>query len=234
MANLYNTKVNGTIIVDTAITAGCGFQNMVVLTTGTTATYTFPTVLQVPNAKFKVTIVGAGGGGAGAPTTNIGSSGGSGAVVIVIITIVAGLYSFTYTVGGGGSGGPNSGGGTALNGLDGGDSSVLYNGITYTSGGGIGGSVGGGSGGGGGTGINGTLNIAGQGGSWGASPYTTTFFNDTRGGSTPLGLGSGGVAPSINNGIAGTGYGAGGGGGVYRSNPATGATGQPGIIILEY
>ena len=237
MATLYNTKVYGTIIVDTALTAGCGFQNMVVLTSGAGATYDLPSVLQVPGAKFKVTIVGGGGGGSGMGTSSSpGTSGGSGAVVIAIMTVIAGTYSFTYTVGGGGTGGPNTGGGTVMSGFNGSDSIVLYNGITYTSGGGVGGGIGGGSGGDGGSSSlgNGVLNIAGQGGSWGVAAYTTTFFNDSRGGSTPLGLGLGGVASATNNGVAGTGYGAGGSGGIYRSGAATGGTGQPGVIILEY
>jgi hypothetical protein len=233
MANLYNTRVYGSIIIDTAITSGCGFQNMVVLTTGTSATYTFPTVLQVPGAKFKVTIVGGGGGGAGSSSGN-SSSGGSGALVIAIPVIIVGLYSFTYTIGAGGSAGastPSAGG-------NGGDSSIIYNGINYVAGGGYGGNIinqadPGGQGGSATLG-NGILNLTGNPGVQAGTPSTTNY-PIVRGGYTPLGLGSGGGIPrSTGAGIAGSNYGAGGGAGIVRSVNAAGAAGQPGVIILEY
>jgi hypothetical protein len=233
MANLYNTRVYGSITIDTAITSGCGFQNMVVLTTGTSATYTFPSVLQVPGAKFKVTIVGGGGGGAGSSSGN-SSSGGSGALVIAIPVIIVGLYSFTYTIGAGGSAGastPSAGG-------NGGDSSIIYNGISYVAGGGKGGNIinqaDPGGQGGSATFGNGILNLTGNPGVQAGTPSTTNY-PIVRGGYTPLGLGSGGGIPrSTGTGLAGSNYGAGGGAGIVRSVNAAGAAGQPGVIILEY
>jgi len=220
MANLYNTRVYGSIIVDTAITSGCGFQNMVVLTTGSSATYNFPSVLQdAAGAKFKVTIIGGGGGGSGSGSGGIAAScGGSGAVVIAIITIIAGINSFTYNVGAGGAAGLFIGN-PPTTARDGGASSILYNGINYTAGGGVGGY------GGNVTNGNGVLNIPGGAGAYGGG-YTTTYFGDSRGGSTPLGFGSGGVPLA-----QATGYGSGGSGAIAQ---ASGIDGQPGLIILEY
>lgn len=246
MANLYDTKINGTIIVDTAITSGCGFQNMVVLTTGTSATYTLPDAIKIPGAKFKATIIGAGGGGAASYDYTSGGrlpgSGSSGALVIAIITVVEGVYSFTYTIGAGGSGGVvtyvigdtySTSAATA-----GSDTLIRYNSISYISGGGdygrglnatstgfFGGSASAG---------NGVLNMTGNpGNSWGV--VDSSSIQIIRGGSTPLGYGSGGGIPS-NSGIgqSGTNYGSGGGAGTYRTAGGNGAAGQPGVIILEY
>jgi hypothetical protein len=233
MANLYNTRVYGSIIVDTAITAGCGFQNMVLLTSGTGATYDFPSVLQVPGAKFKVTIIGGGGGGAGS-SSGYSSSGGSGAVVIAIPIIFFSLYSFTYTIGAAGTTGaitPTAGG-------NGGDTTVTYNGVTYTAGGGKGGNIinqadPGGQGGSASSG-NGIFNISGNPGIQAGTPSTTNA-PIVRGGHTPLGFGFGGGIPISNGtGVSGSNYGAGGGAGIVRSGSSTGSAGQPGLIIIEY
>jgi len=236
MANLYDTKVNGTIIVDTSITSGCGFQNMVVLTTGTLATYTLPDVIKIPGAKFKVTIIGAGGGGSAASATGyINGSGSSGALVIAIITVVEGLYSFIYTIGAGGTAGIASG---EISAGAGGDTLVSYNSILYIAGGGDYGrpytTTATGAFGGSASNGNGVLNITGNpGNQW--AVCNTNNVQIIRGGYTPLGYGSGGGIPS-NSGVgqSGTNYGSGGGAGAYRAAASNGAAGQPGVIILEY
>lgn len=213
---------------------GAGFQNMVVQTTGTAASWSLPTVLQSPSAKFKVTIIGGGGQGGGTPATagHIGGGGGSGGLVAVYLTFVAGQTTMTYTVGAAGSGA-----GTNTVGTAGGSSSIVYNSTTYTAGGGGGGGVSGSPAAGtGGTATGGTLNIVGfAGAAGGVSAATAAKFGN--GGSTPLGYGQGGILPNtVTSSSTGTGYGA-GGSGAYNGATATataGGAGTAGVVIIEY
>jgi hypothetical protein len=231
------TRIYGSLIVEAAIIAGAGagFQTIVGFTTGTSITYSLPTLLRVPGAKFKLTIIGGGGGGAGSTAATAGSTGGgggSGGVVVAYITVVAGIYTFVYSVGAAGTGG-------AINtvGVVGGASSVIYNGVTYTAGGG-------GNGvlsvtnniASGGTATGGTLNLVGTDG--GASGVTSNTYYG-YGGDTPLYYGrgghGGGPLSASGAGVVGLGYGAGGGGAHSSSTTGyTGAAGTIGVIILEY
>jgi hypothetical protein len=225
------SRVYGALSVDNAIIGNAGFQNMVVFTTGTAATFNLPASVQVPGAKFKVTIIGGGAGGATTAATagTTGSGGGSGAVIVIILQVVAGTYTFTYTVGAAG----------ASNGA-GGLSSVIYNGITYTAGAGAvagtGGTV---------TNVtNGTTpNAIGLVGFTGAPAGSNSTLQNGmgHGGDTPLGYGKGGRHGVIGGTAGGvganaTGYGAGGGGGKNGSSATAraGGTGAPGLIILQY
>lgn len=233
------TTINATTVNATTLTAtaGAGFQNMEVKTSGTSASWSVPAALQVTGAKWKVTIVGGGGQGGGTNTTagQTGAGGGSGGVVVCFITYVAGQNTMTYTVGAGGSTG-----GTNANGQGGGNSSIVYNSVTITAGGGGGGNVGSSAatGGTGGTASGGTLNIAGgTGGSSGTMASTSNYQGD--GASTPLGYGQGGKMPSTAAGSTGqgaTGFGAGGSGG--RNGTGTtaraGGAGTAGVVIIEY
>lgn len=213
---------------------GSGFSNMVVQTTGTAASYTLPAQLQVANAKWKVTIVGGGGQGGGTAATagHMGGGGGSGGVVVVFLTYVAGQNTMTYTVGAAGSGAGTNAVGTA-----GGSSSIVYNSVTYTAGGGGGGGTSSSPAAGtGGTATGGTLNLVGfPGAAGGVSAATAAKFGN--GGSTPLGLGQGGIPPNtVTSQTAGSGYGA-GGSGAYNGATATaaaGGAGTAGLIIIEY
>jgi hypothetical protein len=244
MANLKNgSRVYGNLTVDNAVIAGAGagFQNMVLFTTGTNTPYEFPAALQVPGAKFKITIIAGGGGGGGcAKTTNHqGGGGGSGAVCIAHITVVSEVYTFAYTVGAAGAAGAATVSGT---GGTGGTTNVIYNGTTYQSTGGTGGPPGGtaATGGAGGTATNGTLNFTGNPGNPGGTVVSASLVQACIGGLTPFGygstggwgLGQGGGTPS-----AAVMYGAGGCGG-RMGNAAgaavTGGAGGAGVIILEY
>jgi hypothetical protein len=231
MAKLVDkTKVYGSLSVDKAIITNTGFQNMVLLTTGTAATYTLPACLHVPRAKFKVTIIGGGAGGQTTAATagTTGSGGGSGAVIVIVLEVVDGVYTFTYTVGAAG----------ASNGA-GGLSNIIYNGITYQSGGGAVAGTGGAV-----TNVtNGTTtNAIGFVGFTGAAASTNASLTNGmgHGGDTPLGYGKGGRhGVTFTGGGVGanaTGYGAGGGGGKNGSSATAraGGTGAPGLIILQY
>ena len=237
------SKINGSLTANSSIIAaagaGAGFQNMVVLNTGASSTYTLPSVIQYAGAKFKVTLVGSGGNGGASTTTSgsCGSGGGSGAVLIVILTVVSGLYSLTnITVAAAGAG---AGFGTFFD----------YNSITYTAGAGSSGTtyascgVEGGVGGtfSGITMSNGLVNGLGINGSTGKGGNlciaASQSFNN--GGNTPLGWGQGGVLTGIaagGVGVAGTGYGSGGSGGCSGSGTTAyaGGAGAPGIMIIEY
>lgn len=213
-----------------------GFSNMVVYTSGTSATWNLPTAIQVPNAIFKATIVGGGGQGGGTNTTagQCGGGGGSGGVVAVYLNYVSGQNTATYTVGPGGSTA-----GTNATGQAGTNSTFIYNSVTYTAGGGGGGLIySTGTGGAGGTATDGTLNlVGGLGGSGGTMAATNNHA--CWGAATPLGYGEGAPMPATTAGAtgnAGTGYGSGGSGG--RNGTGTtaraGGAGTSGLIIIEY
>jgi len=243
---LGGSRVYGSLTVDGAIIAGVGgggFQNMVVFTTGTSATYTFPTALQTPGARFKVTVIGGGGQGGGTSTTAgmTGSGGGSGGLIAVILTVVSGQYTLTYTVGAGGSGA-----GTNTTGTAGGASSITYNSLTYTAGGGDGGATATAVNAGFGGLVSGQITstttnaLVLQGGSSSSSGTSQALYAPlSKGGDTPLGYGFGGPMPGVSTGANGqtaTGYGAGGSG--ARNGTGTtayaGGAGTGGIIIFEY
>jgi hypothetical protein len=248
MAKLINgTRVYGSLITDTALIAGvgAGFMNVVAFTTGTAATFTFPGALQVPNAKFKVTIIGSGGSGGGTPVTAgaMGGGGGSGAVIVAYITVVLNVYTFTYTVG------ASVAGVVAANGVAGQASNIIYNGVTYSAAGGALGTVAAAAGNAGGAGgaftgvTNGTtVNAWGYTGNpghaGGVMAATTTITG--IGGNTPLGFGQGGTMPTAQagaNGNNGTGYGAGGGGarnGTGAATTRTGGSSAGGLVMIEY
>ena len=236
-----NSRVYGTLTIDTSVLSnvGAGYSNMVVFTTGTS--YTLPTVLQVPGAKFKATLIGAGGQGGGGTAGTIalykGAGGGAGAVAIVISTVVSGVYTLSYSVGVAGSSG-----GASANGANGTATTITYNGITYSAGGGVGGTAGtyGLVGGVGGAVTNtgpATTLLSFTGGQGGAAANSAVQA-DGRGGHTPLGYGQGGMPQPFTSigapGIAGTGYGSGGSGGVSNTAGTSGGAGAAGLIIIEY
>jgi len=223
------SRVYGALTVDNAIIGNTGFQNMILFTTGTAVVYTLPASLQVPGAKFKITVIGGGAGGATTAATagTTGSGGGAGGVVSIILQ-VASVYTFTYTVGAAGA-----------SNLAGTLSSVVYNGVTYQASPGQPTGAGGAA-----AGVtNGTtLNGIGLTGFNGAPAGTNSSLQTgvAYGGDTPLGYGRGGrhgaSTSSGSPGSAATGYGAGGSGGKNGSTAAgqAGGAGAPGLIILQY
>jgi hypothetical protein len=240
------TRVYGSFQTDAAIIspAGAGFMNLVAFTSGTSVSYSLPSALQYAGAKFKVTIIGAGGSGGGTAITagQMGGGGGSGAVVIAYITVVASVYTLTYTVAGTTAAGAAGAAGNA-----GSASSVIYNSVTYSAGGGLGGTLAtsvlaGGAGGTPSPSAFGTTNVMGltgyPGHAGGVQAATTNVAG--IGANTPLGWGQGGVMPETAAGQAGqpgTGYGSGGSGARNGTGAATtraGGTGAPGLIIIEY
>jgi len=231
----YVTNVNTLNATTITATAGAGFQNMVVQTTGTAASYSLPAALQVANAKFKVTIVGGGGQGGGTAATagQVGGGGAGGGVVVQHFIYVSGQNSLTYTVGAGGSGAGNN-----IIGVAGVDSSVVYNSITYTAGGGGGGPIAASAASAaGGTATDGVLNIIGQaGGNSGTAAATAPAIGN--GGSVGLGLGFGAVVPFTSGvGVAATSGFGGGGSGAFNNATGTtraGGAGATGVVIIEF
>ena len=237
MAKLLDkTRVYGSLSVDKAIIGNTGFQNMIIFTTGTAATFTLPPSLQIHGAKFKLTIIGGGGGSSTTAATVglVGAGAGAGAVGTIILSVVAGLYTITYTVGA-----------TAAVGGAGNLSSVVYNGVTYSAGGGAAAGTGGSF-----TGItNGTtLNAFAIPGFSGAPSGTNASNTNAvgNGGDTPLGYGKGGRSADGGSGgydgtgsigLAGTGYGS-GASGPRNGSLATARSGNGtflgGLIILQY
>lgn len=144
----------------------------------TAGTFTFTNASPISNAR--VLVVGGGGGGGG----QYGGGGGAGGLVSGnAITIPAGTLSLT--VGAGGTAG------VAVAGLNGGNSTVIISGVTYT-----------GQGGGGGGSYNGPQN-AGRNGGCGGGGGNTTGGSGTQG----FGGGTGGFG---NGGAGGGGMGAAG------------------------
>lgn len=208
--------------------SSAGYATMEVKTSGTS--WTIPAGVR----KWKVTLVGGGGQGGGTATTagQVGGGGGSGGYVLGYFTFVAGQTAMTYSLGAAGSGAAAGAAGTT-----GGDTTVTYNGVTYTASGGVGGTANG-AGGAGGAASGGTLNIAGGAGANGGTMAATSNYQGT-GGNTPLGLGAGGQMPVTaagNTGNAGSGYGAGGSGGRNGTGTTSraGGAGTAGVLIIEY
>jgi len=244
MANLKdNSRVYGSLTVDRALIAGAGngFQNIVIFTSGSSVTYTFPAALQVLGTNFKVTCIGGGGAGGGcaAAAGRSGGGGGSGAVIILYLKVTS--FSFIYTVGAAGAAGAAAAAGGA-----GGGTGITYSGGSCTAGGGLGGGVAEAvtSAAGGDITIStstppiNSLSFVGTPGNYSGLRGTSTPTSGD-GGSTPLGFGQGGLNGSWNNSgtdpRTGKGYGAGGAGAFSTSSvSAAGSAGAPGVIILEY
>lgn len=185
--------------------------NVVVVTT--TGTWTCPAGV----IRAKVTVVGGGGGASNYSASQSGVGGGGGGAAIKWLTVVPGAI-YTATVGTGGAGGA-AGGNNA--GIAGATSSFAGGVITTVSAtGGAGGNAVG-SDSAGGIGSNGDLNIP---GGTGVSSTLNSNTPSATGGSTIF-------AGSTPMGIAGRGYGA-GGGGIWGD--FGGAAGAAGVIIIEY
>lgn len=176
------------------------------LTGGVTLVATSQTVA-LPVGLCKITAVGGGGG------VSSVYPGGSGATCIKYI--VGTGQNAVITIGAAGSGSSN-----------GGDTTVVIDGVTYTAGGGKAGGQGGGhaSPGDGGVATNGDINITGQPGT-GAAPSDGVAGS---GGSSTLGGGRRG-GTSTNGGVTAAGYG--GGGSQIAGNPQIGGNG---VVLIEY
>lgn len=223
-----------------AIPAGTGISTVVIQSFTAGGTYT-------PTSGMKyclVEAVGAGGGSAGCSAgggqQGVGGAGGGGGYSASVFSAATIGANQTVTIGAAGSAGTagNNGGG-------GGTTSF---GALLTSTGGSGGtavnnnaSSGSADGGAGGTGSGGTINITGQKGGRAYIPSTTNCAPVPAGfgGNSAKGFGLGGSSPASasgvvsNNGLAGSGYGA--GGGCSMAGPttsATGAAGTAGIVVV--
>jgi hypothetical protein len=198
---------------------GGGFTSMQVFTTS--GTWTKPDGI----TKILVRGVGGGGGGGGSRSGyNEQSGGGAAGGYFEKLIDVTAVSSVSVTIG--------SGGGSAANtaGTAGGD--TIFAG--YATGfGGAGGKIGYSGTSVGGNATGGDVNVKGQDGSLGANPDNT---NGGQGGSSLLGMGGPMRNRSLSNdGIAGTGYGAGGSGGSGGGGGQAGGTGSGGIImVMEY
>jgi hypothetical protein len=214
--------------------SGVATSNLTSFITGTAASFSIPTELRVPGAKWKVTLVGGGGQGGGTPATaaHYGSGGNSGAVVIGFYAYVAGQDSMTYTVGAGGAGA-----GTNTIGNNGANTTTTYNSVTFTAGGGTGGDISANNTPGTSAAASGgSLNLGGYPGhSGGVAAANNPAFG--AGADTPLGFGRGGDKSfATGAGLAGTGFGSGGSGGqnVGTATARAGGAGAGGILIIEY
>jgi hypothetical protein len=210
-------------------------------------TWFFPPELMLPDAKFKITVIGSGGAGLNSIAT-AGSrygSGGSGGVLVALITVTGPSSFFTATT----SQLYNSltyfaAAGSTV-GAAGSTSSVGYAGISFNGNGGQAPSTYTG-GAGGTTTISGTaagftytnMSLTGNKGCDGGICMTNKGWVNA-GGNTPLGYGWGGRAGGVFTGHAGApgyGYGSGGQSGVGGSTAAvqTGGVGAPGLIMIEW
>jgi hypothetical protein len=165
-------------------------------------TYTFKVAGGTPqNAICDILLVGGGGGGG-----SFGGGGGAGAVLLITdYTLSAGSY--TISVGRGGTGGVNYG----SNGTNGGDTSIVIGGVTYTA-------IGGGGGGtrdqaAGGAGRAGSSGGSGGGGSHGEAGNLLLNVGGLSTKNTYSGWTSYGNAGGEGKDGTATGYGSGGGGG---------------------
>ena len=171
-----------------------------------------------PNSRMAfcdVTILGAGGAG-GSVNSTARAAGGSGAGVKVRFTAAQIGASKAVTIGAGGTG-VSSGVGNP------GNSSSL--GSLVVVGGGAGGTVSSSGGAGGTVSTGGDINVKGRSG----SGQNASIINDTKGGDSPFGLGTGGEGLSSGNGVAGSGYGSGG----SAASTGTSGAGGAGICIIE-
>lgn len=179
-------------------------------------------------------IIGGGGGGGGCCSNDYSAGGGGGAggfCMAHIKNVGSGPYS--YSIGDGGAGGTSNL--ATGNGGTGGSTSITINGITYSSGGGIGGTFAASSGifaeGGGGSTSNGLVPSVGDNGFCGMGFPTMTISG--RGGKTHYGTGGASVYVT-SNGNSGEGYGSGGSGGanINTEQGRNGGSGAPGVILV--
>ena len=198
--------------------ASAGFSRFHVIEV--TGTYTVPA--SITKIVVEVQAGGGGGGAAASGSTNVGVGGASGAYAKKYLAVTA-AHTMTVVIGAKGDKGAY---GSGAAGTAGGTSSftnlsgTAFTAVSCTGGGG--GAASGGTGGAGGVTTTGDININGQNGMH-ASPRA--------GGSSPLG--QGGVLKVADNGPDGTGYGAGGSGGL--SEATGGGDGSVGIVIItEY
>ena len=233
---------NGTAVASTAfVRLYGGFQNMVILTSGTGATGTIPTGI----SKIKVTMIGGGGAGGGgsAAIGDAGAGGGSGSIsVAYLVSASLSGATYTYTVGTAGAGASGAVGG------NGGASSFSVLSNTFTAQGGTGGALGaavstpyaGGAGGTAGSVTAGTYTatqfLVGTpgGSSWGTAAAGTCVGGMGAPGLFGQGAGRGAVGATVAT-AATANTGAGGGGSASTTAAATtGGNGGSGVIILEY
>lgn len=223
-------------------TANGRLLSLVVLTTGSAATYT-PSSASVKNIFVEVIGGGGAGGGcfsAGAGAFSAAGGGGGGGYSSRFITNLAVSYTATYTVGAGGASsaaGNNPGGnGAATTFADGT--------FTLSGGGGTGGSGNGGAvvmnivaGGAPGTSSGGTLNTSGAAGCPGIALSILAVAGGNGGGSALYGGGALGIVNGSTTGNSGGIYGNGGSGCAIlnaNDNKAGGAGGAGVLIIREY
>jgi hypothetical protein len=224
-------KTNGSGALSWAA-AGGGITGMVVLTSGSSASWSIPAGVTT----IKVICTG-GGGGATGPTNPpgdeaSGAAGGGGGTSIKYYD-VSGGGTATYTIGAGGTGHTNTG--SAGNG---GDSTFAYGGTTITGGGGVGGTASGGVGGTGGTASGGTMNLPGCGGEGGIQVSLGQAVVNAQGGTSYWGAGVGrgrrqGSGASGDTGVDGAAN-TGAGGTAATHNDRTGGAGGTGVIVIEY
>jgi hypothetical protein len=190
-----------------------------VVVTGTAATYTIPTGCTL----VKVTAIGPGGNG-GAASAARATGGSGGGVAIKWLTGVTPGNTLTYTVGTASGTNTTVSSGTqtistitASSGANGTTTAYAASLTTGPTGG---------------TATGGDINITGQSGgtSYGSSTTTSTNYSGQGGSAAILSQGGPLVALNTNAGIAGTGYGAGGGGALGNTTAANGTTGA---IIFE-
>lgn len=176
---------------------------------------------------------GGGGGGAGATGIAVTSGGNTGVLSRFRIAITNGG---AYACGSAGSGGANTGG----NGGTGGDTTLVLDGVTYTSKGGLGGL--------GAVGSAGALLLPAAALSTGSvGPAGATFaqwlgqqgwsdatrFVSGAGGTSPMGTGGDRSTSTAANGNAASNYGAGGAGAVAQGTGRVGGAGSPGVIYID-
>lgn len=182
--------------------------------------------------------VGGGGGGAGctsvASAASAGGGGGAGGYIEKTVTVTPNT-AYAYTCGAAGTGASGAAGN------NGGDSTFVVGGTTYTAKGGTGAVVAtavnaltaykGGVGGV--VSTNGDLNSGGASGELGVIVVTTPVGASGHGGSTPFGAGGPGIS-AVGNGNPGIGFGSGGGGAMTGASAVrTGGDGKAGCWIVE-
>jgi hypothetical protein len=236
-------QVNGNSNVGTVTTGvwnGTATAGQSFLTSGTT--YTTPAGITTATL-FKFTLVGGGGGGGGGSAARgYSCAGGSGGYGVVWLTGLSPSTGYTIAIGSAGSAGTT----TPSNGGNGGNTTLTVGATTYTASGGTGGTLGpvtnSTNGAAGGSTTNLTLAVTGQNG--GSAAASVANSAGPSGGSNPMGSGgssvsdgASGTAAGSQNGLSGTGYGAGGGGGSSSNTSAaawSGGAGTQGAILVEW
>lgn len=224
-ANIASGNPNGNALVPTApfVQQTLGSITRIPTQQVISATGAYSFTIPAGVYRVKVTAIGGGGSGAGASAGQSGGGGGAGGTGIKWLAVTPGLQ-ITGSVGAGANGGT-----TGTSGSTGGNTTVIYNGTTYTASGGLGGlfnaapagAIGGlptgfdinDQGGTGGDGQNG-------GNGWGGFGGASSAGGGGRGS-------AGGGSPA--NGVA-----AGSGGAGSYSSASTGGNGANGRVIIEY